>query len=702
MGVLVVACIAPMWLLAVLVTYALERHSRLDQANDALHAARLLMQAVDADIASAFSALHTLAASPLIDDRDWKRMHAQMGELRSQQSALNVFVLAPDLQTQVSLDRPFDAPQARLPFDRLPQVFAKGQPQISDRFIGAVAVEPLLSLGVPVRRDGRVVARVEMVMRPARFDAVLGRVPMPDGFAACLLDGKRQVIAPSTAAGGGASRACTDEGPKGVSLVSDWQVVLQAAPRRDGAHMLWAQTPLALGALCLLGGGWLWAHRLARRVAQPIQALVAPALAIGQGRSATIEPGDLHETQELAHALRSAQQLLEQGAQARDAAQAQQRESQARLALSLEAGGVGDWEFDPASRQFLHSPRHDQCYGHATAMPLLGLDDFDRQVHPEDLQAVRRGREQAIRGQGAWRDEYRIVRPDGAIRWLSVRARWVVGAGSGGCLFGVVADVTERHVAVDLELRRSELEMQNRQMQSLLEQRSRFFASMSHELRTPLNAVINLSELLLRSPPDLQTQRRHLQLIAGAGRDLLALVNDLLDLGQAEAGKMSLQPAWFELEPFCREVIELLAPVAQRRGVRLEMSLEPPRQCVHLDPLRVRQILYNFLSNAVKFSPPDDVVSLRVRAGGQGQVRFEVEDHGPGISALDQDRLFRPYQQLASGQALGNAGTGLGLALAREIAELHGGTVGVRSEPGRGSVFFAVLPREVRAAAMMD
>lgn len=699
---LVLASILPMWLLALTVIFAFDRTVRDERLRQAEEAGRLLMQTVDADLSVGFSALQVLANSPLIEDGDWRRVYGQAAALRTQQGALNVFVMSRDMQVQVSLDRPFGAPNVRLPFDRLPEVFARGIPEVSDRFVGAVLPEPLVSIGVPVQRQGAVVGRVEMVMKLARFESIVAQTTLPTGWSACLLDSRRQVIARSDPgevdAPASSTRQlqvpeCQADGPVIASRSGRWSIAMQRRPEADRSQLVQVQVPLALGALFMLAAGWLLARRLARGIAEPIQALIPPALAIGQGESVKIEPGGLRETRELAHALQAAEALLAKREQARSMADEAREASQARLAVALEAGSIGDWAFNPTSGRFEHSARHDQCYGHAKHMPRMTIEDFDAQVHPEDREAVRRGRHAAIAAGTMWRDEFRVTWPDGSLHWLAVRACCIGEGAEQGSLVGVVADVTDRREMSKLAGKRAELEMENRQLHTLIEQRNRFFASMSHELRTPLNAVIGLSELLLRTPsvPG-ETRQRYVEHIATAGRDLLALVNDVLDLGRAEAGRLVLRPERVELPPFCREVIELLRPIAQRRGITLNLSAAPDLPAVRLDPLRLRQILYNLLSNAVKFSPPDAPVLLRAAVTESGRLRFEVEDNGPGIPADQRERLFRDYEQLENGQAMGSLGTGLGLSLTRQLAALHGGDVWVRSADGGGSVFIVELP----------
>jgi protein-histidine pros-kinase len=234
--------------------------------------------------------------------------------------------------------------------------------------------------------------------------------------------------------------------------------------------------------------------------------------------------------------------------------------------------------------------------------------------------------------------------------------------------------------------------------------KSEFLANMSHELRTPLNAIIGFAELIHdgQVPPGSPQLREFVGDILASGRHLLQLINDVLDLAKVEAGKLELRPEEVDVAELVREVCATLRASAAEKKLRLEASVEPGLSGVVLDPRRLRQVLLNYLSNALKFTPSGGRVTARVRPREGDTLLLEVEDTGIGISPEDQARLFVEFQQLDAGAAKRHAGTGLGLALTRRIVELQGGAVGVRSAVGRGSVFFAVLPRRARGPAAAE
>jgi PAS domain S-box-containing protein len=239
-----------------------------------------------------------------------------------------------------------------------------------------------------------------------------------------------------------------------------------------------------------------------------------------------------------------------------------------------------------------------------------------------------------------------------------------------------------------------------KQMEERMQQASRlkseFLANMSHELRTPLNAIIGFAELMhdrLVDPNSAQ-QDEFVGHILNSGRHLLQLVNDVLDLSKIEAGKMDFRPELTNLAKVVEEVVAMLRTAASSKAIGVEIAIEPAFPAVMLDPSRLKQVLYNYLSNALKFTPDGGRVIVRIRPETADTFRLEVEDTGIGIRAQDIDRLFIEFQQLDAALTKKHSGTGLGLALTKRIVEAQGGSVGVRSVVGAGSVFHAILPRQ--------
>jgi len=264
-------------------------------------------------------------------------------------------------------------------------------------------------------------------------------------------------------------------------------------------------------------------------------------------------------------------------------------------------------------------------------------------------------------------------------------------------------DVTERNLAAVAARKvgqyAMELRNKNEQLGRALEAarsatdaKSRFLAGISHELRTPLNGIIGFAELMHdgRVGPVSDEHREFLGDILTSARHLLVLINDILDLSKIEAGKMEFRPERRFIRELVLEVCDVVRPLAEKKNMRLAADV-PAELTVVLDPSRFKQVLYNFLSNAVKFTPAGGQVSVRVALEEDSRFRLEVEDTGIGILPVEIPLLFKEFQQLPNSRRA-EQGTGLGLALTRTIVEAQGGTVAVRSQPGQGSVFSAVLP----------
>lgn len=263
-----------------------------------------------------------------------------------------------------------------------------------------------------------------------------------------------------------------------------------------------------------------------------------------------------------------------------------------------------------------------------------------------------------------------------------------------GAAFDKMAETIEKEV-LD---RTAELDVTNRRLQLATRNKSEFLAEMSHELRTPLNAIIGFTQLIHdgRVGPVTDAQREYLIDVLTSASHLLRIVNELLDLTKIEAGKMMFVANDVDVDLMVKEVCDGLRPMSAERGVEITCHVGPQVRFIVGDAHRLKQILYNYLANALRFAPRGDAVSVRVAPEGEDRFRVVVEDTGPGIAAADVQRLFNKYER-GSGQEAGAEGTGLGLALTRRIVEAQGGNAGVTTEPGKGAAFFAVLPRDLRA-----
>jgi signal transduction histidine kinase/CheY-like chemotaxis protein len=289
-----------------------------------------------------------------------------------------------------------------------------------------------------------------------------------------------------------------------------------------------------------------------------------------------------------------------------------------------------------------------------------------------------------------------------------LRARILAVAGA-GCLAALIAGLlfVSLYIAPILRITRAiidRLEQTTLQALEATRLKSEFLANMSHEIRTPMNGVIAMSDLLVRTVLDVR-QLRYAEIIRASARGLLTIVNDVLDFSKIEAGKYELSPSEFDVRLAVRDVVELLAPRAQAKGIELVYRIDADVPAlVHADIDRFRQILTNLLGNGVKFTDRGEVlldVAIASREGDALALRCSIRDSGPGISDEGLSKLFQSFSQVDASSTRNYGGTGLGLVISRRLAELMGGQVGVESVVGRGSTFwFTVAAKAVGSTAV--
>jgi len=341
-----------------------------------------------------------------------------------------------------------------------------------------------------------------------------------------------------------------------------------------------------------------------------------------------------------------------------------------------------------------HSP--DGCIRFASPASLALIGRLPEEInglalaslaHPDQMDAVQAAlMEASYYGRGGIA-EARLKHKDGHYVWTEIRCR------PARAIEGEPADI----VAVTREISRAK-----EQEQALVEARdealaasrakSRFLANMSHELRTPLNAIIGFSEITMREMfgPVGPRYQEYARLIHESGAHLLDLINSVLDMSKIEAGKFELSEELFNLEDAAQSAVRFLNIPAERAGVALKLDIAPQSRLIVADRRAIKQILVNLLSNGVKYTPPggEVVVSARARHG----IEIQVRDTGTGISKADLERLGRPFEQVENSEVRAKEGTGLGLALVKSLAQMHGGEAILDSALGEGTTVTVRLP----------
>jgi signal transduction histidine kinase len=244
-----------------------------------------------------------------------------------------------------------------------------------------------------------------------------------------------------------------------------------------------------------------------------------------------------------------------------------------------------------------------------------------------------------------------------------------------------------------------EIQDKSQQLAEASQHKSQFLANMSHELRTPLNAIIGVTEMLREDAEALKQDTEPLDRVLGAGRHLLALINDILDLSKIEAGRMELNLESFALAPLIDDVVKTIEPLAAKNGNQVAVHCDPAIGMMHADQMRLRQALLNLMSNANKFTEKGaiTIATHQVQEHGRDWVTLSVADTGIGMTPQQMGKLFQEFSQASSKTASKYGGTGLGLVISRRFCQMMGGDIRVESEVGCGSTFTIRLPRIVDA-----
>ena len=362
-------------------------------------------------------------------------------------------------------------------------------------------------------------------------------------------------------------------------------------------------------------------------------------------------------------------------------------ESESRFRDMANAAPAFIWLADGDGRPLWFNQRWLGCTGRGLETELAL--PWSERIHAEDIDRCREIFGQAVRFHQPYEVEFRLLRADGQLLWVSDHG--IPRVAPDGTLDGYIAygwDMTERKAAESaLIAARDEAERANRA-------KSEFLSRMSHELRTPLNAVLGFGQLLEadRSEELGPVQRSRVQELLRGGRHLLSLINDVLDLARIEAGTLLLDLAPVGLQALLDECLPLVAPAAAARGVTLTVHPGKADACTVLaDRTRLKQVLLNLLSNAVKYNQAGGRVDVRWASVGEA-VKVEVTDTGPGLDTQQQERLFHAFERLDAARS-DVEGAGIGLALSKWLVDLMQGAIGVKSAPGAGSTFWVALAR---------
>jgi PAS domain S-box-containing protein len=712
---------SPLLIFAVAMVVRLGHEERATFQRGATERTRALLTAVDAELGSSITVLEALATWHHLEVNDLQSFYEDATRvLRSQPSWMTVSLATPKGQQLINLQRPFGT---RLPMivetQSFEHVLRTQKPTVGHLSQGPLVDRTAFTVRVPVMRNGIVRYVLTAIVNPDGISELLASQRLPPTWIGVVLDGNRRFVArtvqPQLSVGQLASeslRAALESAPEGWfygatveglevytpfsrSAVSGWSVALGIPAAAVEATFRRSLLYVAFFGLALVALGITIAWVLSSKISKSIASLAVMAgelesgdrPAAKQAMAAGGYPSGIAEIDVVKDALVTANRLIREHSEERDRVEAKLRGVSERLELAQEAGNIGTFERDFLTGDIKWSTSQEKLYGLAPGSFSGKHEDWAQRVHPDDIARVEAEVQLTAQTHNPLNIEFRVIRPDGTMRWIASQARAFTDASKQARrLLGVNIDITERKKAED-----ALLEADRR--------KDEFLAMLGHELRNPLG-VINTSAQLLTlkaSPEPALIQLR--DMIARQVEQMSRMLDDLLDVSRITRGQIRLKTESCDFSEIVRNMINDHRGHFDESGLRLIADLPDTPLWVMGDRTRLAQIVGNLLYNASKFTDHGGSVTIRMVEAPGPAALLTVRDTGIGIEPEMLKHVFEPFIQSDHSIDRSRGGLGLGLALVKGLVELHGGEVGAQSDgPGRGCEFTISLPLHRQAA----
>jgi PAS domain S-box-containing protein len=707
---LVLAAIVPLLIFSIAMVVRFDRDERATFQRGAIEGTLALRTAIDTEIKSSITTLEALASSEDLDRGDLRSFHDEaLRVLKTQPDWFTIHLASPTAQEVVNVRHLFGTVlqpiRERFSFD---EVLRTKKPAVGNLSDNQNTRQLVFAVRVPVMRDGVIKSVLSATVTPQGMSRLLSTQRLPRDWIGVVLDGKRRFVArtvePEKNLGQLASaslRAALDQASEGWfhdstnegspvytaynrSGFSGWTVAIGIpvdVVEAQFRHSLLVVVSFGLLFLAL-GTGLAWF--LSKRTAKSIRALSGMAEDFGSGKNLSTTnyfPSRVAELEVVREAFINAARLVHERSEERNRVETALREVSERLELAQEAGGLGSFERNLLTGETKWSTSQEKLYGLSPGSFGRKYENWKQLVHPDDLAAVETAAHASAATMSPLVTEFRIVRPDGAVRWMASQARVFRNEkGIPFLLVGVNIDITARKKAEEA-------------LKEADRRKDEFLAMLGHELRNPLGIINTGIELLRWEVPPNATLTELREMMERQVEHMSRLLDDLLDVSRISRGQIRLKKDLCDFTQTVRETAEDYRARLEGSGLELVVSVPDRPLWITGDRTRLVQIIENLLQNGHKFTEIGGRVMVQLIKSSDSAAVLTIQDTGTGMEPEVLAHAFEPFSQSDHGLDRRGGGLGLGLALVKGLVELHGGEVAAHSDGrGCGSELVITLP----------